>query len=165
MPAPSPAERLRARRNVVLFVTFAAIAVFVGLVPTVCTYVLQPQGYWPRYAQAPRAGPDALPPLVPPSATEIHTRHDNSEHMRWVRFTFAARDHGRVTAGLRRLPLNEARALPITGPGFTPWWTVNERTMLGKAGDRLEVYQLPGRTAWLVVDPASSSGFYWSRER
>ena len=156
-------DRLRRRRNVVLFVVFALIAVGVGLYPTLCTWVDQPQGYWKTFAEAPHDGADALPALVPPSATEIHTRRDDRQGLRWVRFTFAPADHGRVVAGMRRLSLNEARVLDVTNPGFSPWWTINERTMLGKAGNRLEVYEAPDRRAWLFVDPASNSGFYWSR--
>ncbi|HEX6751790.1 MAG TPA: hypothetical protein VF092_31135 [Longimicrobium sp.] len=156
-------DRLRRRRNVVLFVVFALIAVGVGLYPTLCTWVDQPQGYWKTFAEAPRDGADALPARVPPSATEIHTRRDDRQGLRWVRFTFAPADHDRVVAGMRRLSLNEARVLRVTNPGFSPWWTINERTMLGKAGNRLEVYEAPDRRAWLFVDPASNSGFYWSR--
>jgi hypothetical protein len=157
-------DRLRRRRNVVLFVVFAFIALLVGLYPTVCTYVDQPQGYWPSYAQAPRSGPDAMPALLPPSATEIHTRRDDGQRLHWVRFTFAPADHDRMVAGLRRLTLNEARAVPVVGPGFTPWWTINPRTMLGKAGNRLEAYEVPGPPhGYLFIDPLSSTGFYWSR--
>ncbi|HEX8903392.1 MAG TPA: hypothetical protein VF771_00980 [Longimicrobiaceae bacterium] len=160
----SEPERLRRRRNVVLFVTFALIAVGIGLYPTLCTWADQPQGYWKTYVRAPHAGRDALPALVPPSATEIHTRRDDRQGLRWVRFTFAPADHDRVVAGMRRLSPNEARALRVVSPGFSPWWTINERTMLGKAGNRLEVYEVPGPPrGWIFVDPASSSGFYWSR--
>jgi len=158
------ADRLRRRRSIVLLLAFSTITLALALYPSVCTYVDQPQKYWPRYAGAPHAGAEALPALVPPSATEIHTRRDARGGLYWVRFTFAPADHDRMTAGLRRLSLNEARALPVAAPTFTPWWTVNERTMLGKAGNRLEVYEVAAGRAWLVVDPASSSGFYWSRE-
>jgi hypothetical protein len=157
-------ERLRRRRSVVLLLVFSAITLALGLYPSLCTYVEQPQGFWPTYAAAPRSGAEALPALVPPSATEIHVRRDDRAGLRWVRFTYAPADHARMTAGLRRLSLNEARALPVAAPTFTPWWTVNERTMLGKAGNRLEVYAVPNASAWLVVDPASRNGFYWSRE-
>ena len=159
----TPAERLRRRRSVVLLLVFSAITVALALYPSVCTYLDQPQDYWPAYAAAPRSGAHALPPLVPASATEIHTRRAPRGDLYWLRFTFAPADHDRMTAGLRRLTLNEARALQIDGPTFTPWWTVNQRTMLGRAGQRLEVYPLPGGSAWLVLDPASSTAFYWSR--
>ena len=161
-PAPDEFERLRRRRNYVLLAVFGAIALLLGLIPTMCMSSGQPQGYWKTYASAPRSGEDALPALVPPSATEIHTRHDDRSGLRWVRFTFAKADHDAVTRGLRRLSQPEAKALPVKAPGFSPWWTVNERTMLGRAGDRLEAYELPGKRAWLIVDPASDSGFYWS---
>ncbi|HVG45741.1 MAG TPA: hypothetical protein VM890_13465 [Longimicrobium sp.] len=157
-------ERLRRRRSVVLLIAFSFITVALALYPSVCTYVEQPQGYWPAYAAAPRAGAEVLPALVPPSATEIHTRRDDRGGLRWVRFNYAPADHDRMVAGLRRLSLNEARALPVDAPTFTPWWTFNERTMLGKAGNRLEVYAVPGDRAWLVADPASHTGYYWSRE-
>ena len=147
-----------------LLIGLSALTLALGLYPSVCTYDEQPQQYWPAYAAAPRTGGEALPALVPPSATEIHTRRDDRSGLRWVRFNFAPADHGRIVAGLRRLSLNEARALPIVAPTFTPWWTINPRTMLGKAGNRLEVYEIPGGRAWLVIDPASSSAFYWSRE-
>lgn len=159
----TPAERLRRRRSMVLLLVFSVITLALALYPSVCTYLDQPQGYWPAYAAAPRAGADALPPLVPPSAAEIHTRRDARGALYWLRFKFAPADHDRMVAGLRRLTLNEARALPVTAPTFTPWWTVNERTMLGRAGNRLEVYALPAGNAWLVLDPASSTAFYWSR--
>lgn len=164
MPEFTETERLRRRRSVVLLIAFSALTLALALYPSVCTYVDQPQQYWPAFAAAPRAGPEALPALVPPSATEIHTRRDHRFGLRWVRFNFAPADHDRMVAGLRRLSLNEARALPIAAPTFTPWWTVNERTMLGKAGNRLEVYALPDGHAWLVVDPASNTGYYWSRD-
>ena len=147
-----------------LLIGLSALTLALALYPSVCTYVEQPQQYWPAFAAAPHTGAEALPALVPPSATEIHTRRDARGGLTWVRFNYAQADHGRMTAGLRRLSLNEARALPIIAPTFTPWWTVNERTMLGKAGNRLEVYAVPGGRAWLVVDPASKTGFYWSRE-
>jgi hypothetical protein len=160
----SETDRLRRRRSVVLLITFSFITLAVALYPSVCTYIDQPQGYWPAYAAAPHAGAEALPALVPPSATEIHTRRDaRGDGLYWLRFNFAPADHARLVAGLRRLSLNEARALVIDGPTFTPWWTVNQRTMLGRAGQRLEVYTLPGGRAWLVVDPASNTAFYWSR--
>ncbi|HEV7591015.1 MAG TPA: hypothetical protein VGO40_23095 [Longimicrobium sp.] len=160
----SETDRLRRRRSVLLLVAFSAITLALALYPSVCTYVDQPQGYWPAYAAAPHAGAEALPALVPPSATEIHTRRDARGGLHWVRFNFAPADHDRMIAGLRRLSLNEARGLRVDAPTFTPWWTVNERTMLGRAGQRLEVYALPSGNAWLFVDPASNSGFYWSRE-
>jgi hypothetical protein len=160
----SEADRLRRRRNVVMFVAFAAVALLVGLYPTVCTYIDQPQGFWPAYAQAPKTGADAMPPLVPPSATEIHTRRDDGQRLHWVRFTYAEADHARMTAGLRRLTLNEARAVDVVGPGFTPWWTLNPRTMLGKAGNRLEAYEVAGPPhGYLFLDPLSRTAFYWSR--
>jgi hypothetical protein len=160
----SEADRQRRRRSIILFLVLGAATILVGITPTFCTYVEQPQEYWKTYAQAPRAGADALPPQVPPSATEIHTRRDDRSGRRWVRFTFNPADKPRITAGLRRMTLNEARALAVDGPTFSPWWTLNQRTMLGRAGQRLEVYEVPGgsRSAWLVIDPASSAGFYWS---
>jgi hypothetical protein len=162
IPPDAEPERLRRRRNVTLLVVFALIAVALGIYPNVCTWVDQPQRYWQSYAQAPRTGVDALPALVPPSATEIHTRRDARQHLRWVRFTFAPAEHDRVVSGMRRLTLDEARSLEVVGPSFSPWWTVNERTMLGKAGNRLEVYEVPAPAGgWLFVDPASNSGFYW----
>jgi hypothetical protein len=160
----SETDRLRRRRSVVLLLVFSTITLGIALFPSVCTYVEQPQGYWPRYAAAPRAGAEALPALVPPSATEIHTRREERGGLYWLRFNFSPADHGRMTAGLRRLPLNEARVLRIDTPTFTPWWTVNQRTMLGSAGRRLEVYEVPGRLAWLYIDPSSNIAFYWSRE-
>jgi len=156
-------ERLRRRRSVVLLLVFSSLTLALALYPSVCTYVEQPQEYWPAYAAAPHAGAEALPSLVPPSATEIHTRRDERGGLYWVRFNYAPADHGRMVAGLRRLTLNEARALRIDEPTFTPWWTVNQGTMLRRAGNRLEVYAVPNASAWLVVDPASNSGFYWSR--
>ena len=160
----SETDRLRRRRNVVMFVVFAAVALLVGLYPTVCTWIDQPQGFWPTYAQAPKSGDDAMPPLVPPGATEIHTRRDPRQGLHWVRFTYDQREHGRITAGLRRLTLNEARAVQVVGPGFTPWWTLNPRTMLGKAGNRLEAYQVAGPPGgYLFLDPLSHTAFYWSR--
>ncbi|HSU16002.1 hypothetical protein [Longimicrobium sp.] len=165
MPEISEQDRLRRRRNVVLLLVFAAIAVLVGLYPTVCTYVDQPQGFWPSYAQAPKSGADALPPLVPPGATEIHTRRDDRQGLHWVRFTYEPADHDRMTSGLKRLSLNEARAVQVVGPGFTPWWTLNPRTMLGKAGNRLEAYEVAGPPhGWLFLDPLSRTGFYWSQK-
>jgi hypothetical protein len=146
---------------VVLLLTFSAITVVLALYPSVCTYVDQPQGFWPAYAQAPRTGPEALPALVPASATEIHTRRDARGNLFWVRFTYAPADHDPMAAGLRRLTLNEARALPVSAPTFTPWWTINERTMLGRAGERLEVYEVAEGAAWLVLDPASHTAYYW----
>jgi len=161
----SETERLRRRRSVVLLIGLSALTLAVALYPSVCTYVEQPQQYWASYAAAPRTGGEALPALVPPSATEIHTRRDDrGGGLYWVRFNFAPADHGRVVAGLRRLSLNEARALPVIAPTFTPWWTINERTMLRRVGERLEVYAHPGGNAWLVIDPASNTGYYWSRQ-
>lgn len=159
----SETERLRRRKSLVLLLVFSVITIALALYPSVCTYIDQPQEFWPSYAAAPHAGADALPALVPPSATEIHTRRDARGGLYWVRFVFAPADHDRLTAGLRRLSLNEARGLPVAAPTFTPWWTVNERTMLGSAGKRLEVYEVPGGRAWLFVDPASNTGYYWSR--
>jgi hypothetical protein len=159
----SPAEQLQRRRNRVMFVVFGALALAFALYPTVCSYVDQPQGYWARYADVPQAGAGALPALVPASATEIHTRRDDRSGLRWVRYTVPRAEHDRVVAGLRRLSKHEATALHVDAPAFTPWWTVNERTMLGRAGNRLEVYALPQGGAWLFVDPSSSIGFYWSR--
>jgi len=160
----SEADRQRRRRSVVLFLVLGSAAVLVGITPTYCTYREQPQAYFKAYAQAPHAGADALPPQVPASATEIHTRRDDRSGRRWVRFTFNPADRERITAGLRKMNLNEARALTVDGPTFSPWWTLNQRTMLGRAGQRLEVYEVPGgsRRAWLVIDPVSNAGFYWS---
>jgi hypothetical protein len=164
MQEPIDADRLRRRRSVVLLIVFGLAALGIGVCTSVRTRGRQPEAYWPAYAQAPRAGADALPPFVPPSATEIHVRRDASEHMRWVRFTYAPADHDRVTAGLRRLSFAESLGVDVQGPSFTPWWTVNERTMLGRAGKRLEVWQVPGKKAWLFVDPLANAGFYWSTE-
>lgn len=156
-------DRQRKRRNIVLFLVLGVATVLVGVTPTFCTYVEQPQEYWKAYAQAPHTGADALPPQVPASATEIHTRRDDRSGRRWVRFTFAPADKLAMTAGMRRLSLDEARALTVDGPTFSPWWTLNQRTMLGRAGNRLEAYEIPGPSrAWLVIDPSSNAGFYWS---
>lgn len=163
MPEISEQDRLRRRRSVVLMVVLGAATILVGLIPTFCTYREQPQEYWKTFAAAPRDGRDALPAQVPPSATEIHARRDDRSGRRWVRFTFNPADKARVTAGLRRLTLNEARTVRVDGPTFSPWWTINQRTMLGRAGNRLEAYEVPGTPrAWLFIDPASNSGFYWS---
>ena len=157
------ADRLRRRRSVVLLLVFSAITLALALYPSVCTYVDQPQRYWPAYAAAPHAGAEALPALVPPSATEIHTRRDARGNYFWTRFTYAQADHDRIIRGLRRLAPGEARALPVSAPTFTPWWTIDERTMLGRAGERLEVYEVAEGAAWIVLDPASHTAFYWRR--
>lgn len=159
----TPAERLRRRRNVVLLLVFSAITIALALFPSVCTYVEQPQDFWPTAAAAPRSGADAIPALVPAAATEIHVRRDPRNALYWLRFAYPPAEHDRMVAGLRKLTLNEARALVIEGPSFTPWWTVNQGTMLRRAGERLEVYVVTPNRAWLVLDPSSHLAFYWRR--
>lgn len=163
MLEPSP-EALRKRRNLLLFLVLAAVVLGVGLCSTVRARLAQPEAFYPTAAEA-RVRPDGfLPALLPPSATEIHERRDRGSGRVWARFRFAPADLERMTTGLRRLSLEEARALEITGPAFTPWWTINPRTLLGSQGRRLRVYEVTGDDAgWLVVDPRSTLAFYWSR--
>jgi hypothetical protein len=167
----SPAESLKRRRNRVMFVVFGALALAVALFPSMCAYMDQPQRYWPTYAQSPREGPDKLPRVVPPSATEIHTRRDDRSGLLWIRFAYPPAEHDRLVMGMRRLSQGEATVLHVDAPGFTPWWTLNERTMMGRAGKRLEGYAIPGdlggqpESAWLFLDPSSNLAFYWRRTR
>ncbi|HEX8691704.1 MAG TPA: hypothetical protein VF746_04740 [Longimicrobium sp.] len=162
--AEQSAEALRRRRNLVLFLALAALVLGVGLCTTVRARAVQPEVFYPTAAEA-RVRPDGyLPTLLPPSATEIYERHDRETGRVWARFRFAPADLERMTTGLRRLSLDEARALEITGPAFTPWWTINPRTLLGSQGPRLRVYEVGGDAAgWLVVDPRTDLAFYWTR--
>jgi hypothetical protein len=163
MPEPSP-EALRKRRNLLLFLALVALVLGVGLCTTVRARSVQPEAFYATAAEA-RVRPDGfVPTLLPPSATGVHVRRDRGSGRVWARFSFAPADLERMTTGLRRLSLEEARALEITGPAFTPWWTINPRTLLGSQGRRLRVYEVAGDDAgWLAVDPRSNLAFYWSR--
>lgn len=163
MSTPSP-QALQKRKNVILFVSLAAIVFLVALFPTVCTYVEQPQAFYPTAAEA-RIRPDGyLPTLIPPSATEIHERRDGGSGRVWSRFRFEPADMDRMTAGLRRVPLEEVPRVPVRTPSFTAWWTINPGTLTGSQRRHLRVYEVTGDDAgWLVVDPRSRLAYYWSR--
>ncbi|HYJ80475.1 MAG TPA: hypothetical protein VEW03_12760 [Longimicrobiaceae bacterium] len=164
MPETPGPDRLQKRKNLVLLLVLALLTVAVALYPTVCTYVEQPQAYYPSAATAPRDSGAALPALVPASATEVHERRDRGSGRTWVRFTYRPEDADRIAAGLRRLPLDEVRRLQVPGPSFTPWWTLSSRTLQASPGERLRVYEVAGGDAgWLALDPRSNLAFYWSR--
>lgn len=156
-------EALRRRRNYVLLAVLSLLTLGVGLYPTVCTYIEQPQSFYQSYREVPQRPGDSFPALMPPSATEIHERHDRDGSAAWVRFTFHPRDLQRMTAGLRRLTPEEAQALSIVGPSFSPWWTINRNTMNKRMGKALQVYEVPAPDrGYLAIDPRTNYAFYWT---
>jgi hypothetical protein len=159
MPAPT-----QQRKNVVLFVALAAIVFAIALLPTVCSYVEQPEAFYETAAQAPRRPEGVLPVLIPPSATEIHERRDQGSGRVWAKFRFDITELSRMTTGLRRLTEDEVRRLTVPQPSFTAWWTMNPGTLQGSQRRHLRVYEVTGGDAgWLVVDPRSRLAYYWSR--
>src|SRR3712207_2077526 len=108
MTAQLEPEALRRRRNYVLLAILSVLTLAIGLYPSFCTYVEQPRSFYQSYREVPQRPGDSFPALMPPSATEIHERHDRDGSAAWVRFTFDPRDRERMTAGLRRLTPQEA---------------------------------------------------------
>jgi hypothetical protein len=159
---PPPAASRRRRIAVLLIALAGALAL--ALLPVLCTRYETPESYHATYAELPR-GPDRVSPaLVPPSATRIRERHEVDAGARWVSFRFDPRDLPAMTRGLRLLSPEEVERLAVRPPPFTPWWTINRRTLRGSQGKRLQVYEVPGADAgWLAVDPRSNLAFYWSR--
>jgi hypothetical protein len=159
MPAPT-----QQRKNVVLFVALAAMVFAIALLPTVCSYVAQPEAFYETAARAPRRPDGFLPVLIPPSATEIHERRDQGSGRVWSKFRFDITELEGMTRGLRRLSEDEARRLQVPQPSFTAWWTMNPGTLQGSQRRHLRVYEVTGDDAgWLVVDPRSRLAYYWSR--
>lgn len=166
MAVPTEFERVRKRRNIALLLVLGAAALIVGLIPGMCASGNQPEVYAPTMSQVPANAAVRLPAWVPATAREVHARTDRSSGGRWVRFAFNPADTERMTAGMRPLTAPETQALVPTGPGFSPWWTLNERTMMGSQGKKLRGWEVGAPDAgYLVVDPRTSSAFFWTVAR
>ncbi|HEX2205017.1 MAG TPA: hypothetical protein VHG91_17030 [Longimicrobium sp.] len=153
------------RQRALWFFGALLAALALGLLPAWCSGAGAPAAYYPTRADAPATGDDALPAVVPPSAREVHARRETSTGRRWIRFAYDPADLPAMTAGARRLSVDEVKRLSLTfrPPPYSGWWNVNPGALRGSQGKRLQVFQLPGSGgAWLAADPRSHVAFYWS---
>jgi hypothetical protein len=155
------------RRNVRLFFILLAAIVGVALVPAVYRTVQQPTVRYDTMEEA-RAGgaveDGTLPGFLPPEATDIRARHHRTAGWRIVRFGYPPDAAERFTRGMRRLEQDEVERVTVPTVGWVPWWLISSRTLQGRQGEFLNVYEVPPPDAgYLAVDPRTRTGYHWTR--
>ncbi|HEX5726589.1 MAG TPA: hypothetical protein VFX98_14030 [Longimicrobiaceae bacterium] len=155
------------RRNALAVAAVLALAAALAIVPAALRRVQRPSDFYPTLADARRTA-DAgarLPPLLPPSAREIHAETDRATRRTFVRFAYDPADSTAMQAGLRRLPPAEVERLPVPRAGWSRWWRLAPQTLRGSQGERVHVYEAPPERGggYLVLDPRTGTAYFWSR--
>ncbi len=162
MTSPSPRKKKAA--------TVAGIAcmlVALALIPALCARQARPQEYADTYTQAQEAGIVAAvervrPGLIPPTSREIHHIRHEPTGAAWVRFLFDPALTAQVTRGMRQLSADEMKNVQVRSPGAAvQWWLLSSRTLSGGQGKQVRAYEAPD--GYLVIDPRSSTAYYWTR--
>lgn len=161
-------DRPRSARNVVAAFTVLVAVLALSLIPAYCRDQVEPEAFYRTAAEARRA-PDAaawLPAFVPPEARAVWERH--GRYRRFVRFTVDSAAAARMTAGMVALDTARARAVPVPVSGWSPWWQLAPQTLQGGQGKQVRVYRVespPRDRGYLVLDPRTGTGYYWSTDR
>lgn len=158
-------EQQRARKNV--FYAFGAVIAVVALAlfPAYCREKVEPQSNYADLAAARRSpgSGEWLPGFLPASARRIYERH--GRYRRFVRFEIDSADVGPMAATLVRLDTAAARRVPVPVAGWSAWWQLAPQTLQSGQGKQVWVYRVeqPVRDrGYLVFDPRTSVGYYWS---
>lgn len=161
---PSPSPR---KKNAAALAGIASMLVALALIPALCARYERPPAYADTYPQAQQAGIVAAverlrPGLVPPTAREIHLLRDERSGAAWVRFLFDPAHVAQVTRGMRPLAPEETKDVEVRSPGASvQWWLLSSRTLSGGQGKQVQVFEAPN--GYLVVDPRSSTAYFWTR--
>jgi hypothetical protein len=165
---PDPYDPVVRRKNVKTLAVVVVVLVGAALIPATYRRFQQPEAYYATQAEA--VGARAVergdvPRFIPPTATEIHARHNRDTGQRFVRFTFADADLPAITRGMRRMPREEVEKVSVPTPGWSEWWPITSRTLSGGQGEYLHVYEAPSPPdrGYLAVDPRSHYAYFWSR--
>lgn len=160
MEPTAPPRRSLKRRNAILALAVLAAAVVLALIPTLTARSSQHESSYATRADVPRGAP--VPGFVPPSATAIRVAREPGRRAVWMRFAFDPAETERMTAGFRRLTVDEVKRLNPSPPALSTWWQLNPNTLRGKRSGRVQVWQTtedpPGH---LLVDPSGREAFYW----
>lgn len=161
-------DRARGRRNVVMAFASLAAVLALAFLPALCRRQLEPEAHYADLAAA-RRSPDAaawLPGFMPPSASDIHERH--GRYRRFVRFELDSTEVPLLTASMTRLDSAAARRVPVPVAGWSAWWQIAPQTLAGGQGKLVWVYRIeapPRDRGYLVLDPRTLTGFFWSTDR
>jgi len=160
-------EKQRARKNVRYAFGAVIAVVALALIPAYCREKVEPQSSYETLAAA-RRSPDAnawLPAFLPPSSRRIYERH--GRYRRFVRFEIDSTEVETMSASLTRLDSAAARRVPVPAAGWSAWWQLAPQTLQGGQGKQVRVYRVeqpPRDRGYLVFDPRTSVGYYWSTD-
>jgi hypothetical protein len=159
---PDPYEPATRRRNVRTLLAVGALVALAAVLPGTCRRITSPDVTFATATEA--RGTAALPSFVPPSATDIHLRHDRRTGRRIARFDYDPDAEAALVAGMRPVPDPAAEAIPAPASGWAGWFPINSRTLSGRQGEYLRVFEIitgPDR-GWLALDPRTRHAYYWT---
>jgi hypothetical protein len=164
---PDPSDPDVRRRNLRTLLVLVALVALAAVFPGTCRRVASPDAAYPTGARAAEDGAvqrGAVPGLIPPDARDVRVRHDPRSGRRFIRFDYDSAGAAELTAGLRRVAEEEKARVPVPAAGWASWFPITERTLSGRQGGYLEVYEVtsgPDR-GWLALDPRTRHAYYWS---
>jgi hypothetical protein len=164
---PDPRDPSVRRRNVRTLLAIAALVALVAVLPGTCRRFTQPDASYPTASAAVADGAverGAVPRFVPAEARDIHVRHNPRTGRRFVRFDYDTARVTELTATMRPVPEAEKERVPVPGAGWAPWFPVTERTLSGRQGEYLTLFEVPAGPdrGWLALDPRTQHAYYWS---
>jgi hypothetical protein len=159
---PDPRDPATRRRNVRTLLAVAALVALAAVLPGTCRRMSSPDVTYATAAEA--AADERLPRFVPAAATGIHLRHDASAGHLIVRFDYDPARSEELVAGMRPVEAGERERIPVPAAGWASWFPINDRTLGGRQGEYLGVYEVPaaGAGGWLALDPRTRRAYYWS---
>ena len=160
-------DKQRARKNVVY--AFAALGAVIALavIPATCRETVEPQSSYADLAAARRSADAAewIPGFLPASAHRIYERH--GRYRRFVRFEIDSTDVAGLSTALVRLDTAAARRVPVPIAGWSAWWQLAPQTLQSGQGKQVWVFRVqapPRDRGYLVFDPRTNVGYYWSTD-
>jgi len=165
---PDPYDPAVRRRNIKTMALLVVAVLVLAAIPFTYRQIQQPGQFYATHSEAvaqKAVERGDVPAFVPPTATEIHARHNRDTDQRFVRFTFADAELPAITRGMRRLPHAEVEKVLVPTPGWSDWWPITSRTLSGGQGEYLQVYHIASGAdrGYLAVDPRTRHAYFWSR--
>jgi hypothetical protein len=159
---PDPRDPATRRRNVRTLLAVAALVALAAVLPGTCRRMSSPDITYATAAEG--AADERLPRFIPAAATGIHLRHDPADGRRIVRFDYDPAREEELVAGMRPVEDAEKERIPVPASGWASWFPINDRTLGGRQGEYLRVWEVPASVGggWLALDPRTRRAYHWS---
>jgi hypothetical protein len=165
---PDPYDPAVRRRNLKTIVVVALAIAALAAVPAIYGRMQQAEALYPTHAQAVSAGAvqrGDVPRFVPASAAQIHARRSRRTGQLFVRFDYQPAELPAMVRGMRQVPHADMERVTVPAPGWSKWWPITSRTLSGGQAEYITLYEVPAGPdrGYLVVDPRTRHGYFWSR--